>query len=129
MDISSAKQRLFTPIDATFSSGPAEALTSEKAPSAPQEQPVQLERVAKALSPFVQAYAPHQLGSSGAPSYPRELNQPLGEDYKRACGAAAHVLLAVTHPSVATHIAVAVAGHDLTDPICGDAAPVQVADR
>lgn len=129
MNVSSAQPRLSTPIDTTFSSGPAESLTSEPPPATPAEQPIPLERVAKFQSPLVQAYAPHQLGSTGAPSYPRELNERLGEDYKQACGAGLHVVAALAHLSPAAHVGLAIAGHSATDLVCTDAAPVQVADR
>lgn len=129
MNVSSTQPRTSTPIDATFSAGPRESLTSEPPPAPPAEQPIPLERGSKLLSPLVQAYAPHQLGSSGAPSSPRELNAPLGEDYKKACGTAVHVLAALAHLPAAAHVALAVAGHSATDLICGDVAPVQVADR
>lgn len=130
MNVSSASPaRLSTPVDATTSAGPPPVLTSEPEPAASTEASIVLERVSAAKSPFVQAYAPHQLGSMGAPSYPRELNQPLGDDYKAACAAALHVMVALPHPPVAVHVGLAVSGHSATDLVCNDAAPTQIADR
>lgn len=129
MNVSAASIRTSSQIDANMSVGPAPESSCEPDPAPAGEAPIVLERVSLAKSPFVQAYAPHQLGSSGAPSYPRELNDKLGDDYKQACGTALHVLTALAHPPAAVHAGVALGGHRLTDVVCLDAAPVQIADR